>query len=55
MGCSSSAAAGGASAPGKSGKVKFGYWGGLRGGPRGNVTKFLLNYCKVNYEVVTHV
>ena len=54
MGCGSSAATGGASNPGKSGKVKLGYWGNLRGGPRGNASKFLLNYCKVNYEDVTY-
>ena len=27
----------------------MGYFGGLRGGPRGNATKFLLNYCGVSY------
>ena len=27
----------------------MGYFGGLRGGPRGNATKLILNYCGVTY------
>ena len=34
---------------GKSGGVVHGYFGGIRGGPRANGTRFLLNYCKVQY------
>ena len=60
MGCSSSASAGNASNPqsqtssgaaptSKKGGVIFGYFGGLRGGPRGNSCKYLLNYCGVTY------
>ena len=54
MGCSSSASTGGASNPGSAsgakGGVVLGYFSGLRGGPRGNATKFLLNYCGVTYR-----
>ena len=37
-----------------SGKLVFGYWN-LRGGPRGNPTRYLLNYCRVPYEEKTYV
>ena len=46
MGCSSSKSTS-AGNPRKG--VVLGYFDGLRGGPRGNATKFLLNYCGVKY------
>ena len=51
MGCNSSSATSDAeiASSGRSGGVVFGYFGNIRGGPRGNGTKFLLNYCKVTY------
>ena len=54
MGCGSSAATSGAGNPTsasgkKGGNVVFGYFGGLRGGPRGNATKFILAYSGVQY------
>ena len=54
MGCSSSASAAGTSNPGKSSrKVTFGYWN-VRGGHRGNGTRYILNYCKVPYTEKTY-
>ena len=51
MGCGSSAATSGASNPAsaKKGEVVLGYFSGLRGGPRGNSTKYLLAHCGVQY------
>ena len=54
MGCSSSVPGGGRNGPNKKGKVIFSYWN-FRGGPRGNSTRYLLNYCGVNYQEKSYV
>lgn len=55
MGCSSSSAAGASGAkPTKAGgKPTFGYWS-TRGGTRGNGTRYLLAYAKVDYDYVQY-
>ena len=56
MGCGSSAATSGASNPSKpkKGGVVLGYYSLVRGGPRGNMTKYVLNYCGVQYTDVKY-
>ena len=50
MGCGSSSSQSNVGSPGaKKGGVVYGYFAGIRGGPRANGTYFLLNYCKVQY------
>ena len=57
MGCSSSTATSQTSQPGRTGgqkeKVTLGYWD-VRGGPRGNGTRYILAYAGVKYTEKTY-
>ena len=48
MGCSSSSDGAGSAPSKKGGKVEIGYLD-FRGGSRGNPTRYIANYCGVNY------